>query len=240
MARKLRLWNKAIVHYVSAKWIRMNLEMDYLVKNSKYLACANHVRMIYLDRSNELLLMDKSPEVVEELIILNKGLIWKQLKKFGLIGDPEALSLGYEALYKAIMTFNTSRSNRFSTYATVCIYNRLGSYVRSLNTTIRKNTISYDAPVDDKGTTYLDSFESTLTADRRLLEEAGVEEIMQCVELCIAEVNNKTQRSILEYWRRSMFKATHREIASELDCSQSYVSQTLNRFRCDLKNKLEV
>jgi len=79
-----------------------------------------------------------------------------------------------------------------------------------------------------------------LTADGKLLEEAGVKEIMQCVELCIAEVNNKTQRSILEYWRKSMFKATHKEIASELNCSQSYVSQTLNRFRCKLKNKLEV
>ncbi len=184
--------------------------------------------------------MDKSPEVIEELIKLNEGLIGKQLKKFGLIGDPEALSIGYEALYKAIMTFNTSRSNRFSTYATVCIYNSLGSYVRSLNTAINKNTISYDAPVDDEGTTYLDSFESTLTADGKLLEEAGVEEIMQCVESCIAEVNNKTQRSILEYWRKSKFKATQREIVLELNCSQSYVSQTLNRFRCNLKNKLGV
>ena len=112
--------------------------------------------------------------------------------------------------------------------------------MRSLNTAINKNTISYDAPVDDEGTTYLDSFESTLTADRKLLEEAGVEEIMQCVELCITEVNNKTQRSILEYWRKSMFKTTHKEIASKFNCSQSYVSQTLNRFRRNLKNKLGV
>ena len=196
--------------------------------------------MIHLTRSDELLLMDKSPEVVEELIKLNEGLIGKQLKKFGLIGDPEALSLGYEALYKAIMTFNTSRSNKFSTYATVCIYNKLGSYVRSINTAINKNTISYDAPIDDKGTTHLDRFESALTADGKLLEETGVKEIMQCVEQCIAEVNSKTQRNILEYWRESMFRATHREIASKLDCSQSYVSQTLNRFRSNLKNKLEV
>jgi len=193
-----------------------------------------------LDRSDELLLMDKSPEVVEELIKLNTGLIWEQLKKFGLVGDPEALSIGYEALYKAIMTFNTSRSSKFSTYATVCIYNSLGSYVRSLNTIINKNTISYDVPVDDKGTVHLDSFESALTADGRLLEEAGVEEIMQCVEQCIAEVNNKTQRNILKYWRDSMFKATHKEIAAKFNCSQSYVSQTINRFRCNLKNKLEV
>ena len=193
-----------------------------------------------MDRSDELLLMDKSPEVVEELIKLNTGLIWEQLKKFGLVGDPEALSIGYEALYKAIMTFNTSRSSKFSTYATVCIYNSLGSYVRSLNTIINKNTISYDVPVDDKGTVHLDSFESALTADGRLLEEAGVEEIMQCVEQCIAEVNNKTQRNILKYWRDSMFKATHKEIAAKFNCSQSYVSQTINRFRCNLKNKLEV
>ena len=214
--------------------------MSYLVENSKYQACANHAKTTSLDRSDELLLMDKSPEVVEELIKLNTGLIWEQLKKFGLVGDPEALSIGYEALYTSIMTFDASRSNKFSTYATVCIYNSLGSYVRSLNTVINKNTISYDVPVDDKGTVHLDSFESTLTADGRLLEEAGVEEIMQCVEQCIAEVNNKTQRNILKYWRDSMFKATHKEIAAKFNCSQSYVSQTINRFRCNLKNKLEV
>lgn len=198
--------------------------------------------MISLDRtrSEELLLLDKTPLVVEELIKLNDGLIGKQLKKFGLVGDPEAISLGYEALYTAIMTFNTSKSNAFSTYATVCIYNRLGSYVRSLNTSIRKNTVSYDELVDDKGTTHLDRFESTLTADGKLLESDGVQNINRCVDACIEEVTNETQRSILELWRESEFTATNREIASSLNCSQSYVSQTLNRFRSSLKRKLEV
>lgn len=191
-------------------------------------------------RSEELLLLDKTPLVVEELIKLNDGLIGKQLKKFGLVGDPEAISLGYEALYSAIMTFNTSKSNAFSTYATVCIYNKLGSYVRSLNTSIRKNTISYDELVDDKGTTHLDRFESTLTADGKLLESDGIQIINECVDACINEVTNETQKSILELWRESEYTATNREIAEKLNCSQSYVSQTLNRFRSSLKCKLEV
>ena len=50
----------------------MNLEMSYLVKNSKYLACVNHAKMTSLDRTDELLLMDKSPDVVEELIIVKR------------------------------------------------------------------------------------------------------------------------------------------------------------------------
>ncbi len=191
-------------------------------------------------RSEELLLLEKTPLVVEELIKLNEGLVGKQLVKFGLIGDPEAISLGYEALYTAIMTFNTSKSNAFSTYATVCIYNKLGSYIRSLHTIIRKNTISYDALVDDKGTTHLDRFVSTMTADGKTLEDDSIQNIMECVDACINAVANETQKSILELWRESEFTATNREIAEKLNCSQSYVSQTLNRFRSNLKCKLEV
>jgi RNA polymerase sigma factor (sigma-70 family) len=198
--------------------------------------------MISLDRARteELLLLEKTPIVVEELLILNSGLIGCQLKKFGLLGDPEAESLGYEALYNSIMTFDTSRSNKFSTYASVCIYNKLGSYVRSLNTSIRKNTISYDEYVDDKGTTHLDRFESPHTADGKLMERVSIENIMKCVDACIDEVTNETQKSILELWRDSEFTATNKEIASKLTCSQSYVSQTLIRFRNNLKCKLEV
>lgn len=198
--------------------------------------------MIFLDRARDrkLLLLDKTPNVVEALIKLNEGLIGKQLVKFGLLGDPEALSLGYEALYSAIMTFNTSKSTQFSTYATVCIYNRLGSYVRSLNTAIRKNTVSYDVHIDDNGTTHLDSFVSNLTADGKLLENDSIENILKCVDVCINEVTNETQRGILDLWRRSEFTATNKEIASKLKCSQSYVSQTLIKFRSNLKCKLEV
>lgn len=191
------------------------------------------------DKTSRLLLLDKSPEVVEQIIMLNEKLIWKQITKFGLLNDPEAASLGFEALYNAVLTFNGSKKASFPTYATVCIYNRLGSYVRSLNTNIRKNTISYDVCIDDKGTTHLDSFESCLTADGSLLEMTGIKEIMRGVQECEGMVSNERQQAILKYWRESGFSATHREISAALDCSQSYVSQTINKFRERLKYKLE-
>ena len=89
--------------------------------------------------------------------------------------------------------------------------NSLEFICAELNIAINKNTISYDAPVDDEGTAYLDRFEYTSCRWKSCLEEIGVEEIMQCVESCIAEVNNKTQRSILEYWRKSKLKAVRGE-----------------------------
>ena len=189
-------------------------------------------------RTKELLLLTKSPEVIEEIFKLNKGLVGKQLMKFGLVGDPDAISLGYEALYNAILTFNTSRNNTFSTYATVCIYNKLGTYVRSKNTMIRMNTISYDNCIDEDGTTHLDTFESSLTTDELVLQKDSIAYILKCVDECINSIKNPTQRKILLLWRETGFEATHKEIATKLACSQSYVSQTLNKFRKKLKSKM--
>ena len=44
------------------------------------------------------------------------GLIFNQLKKFNLAADPEAESIGYEALYNAILTYDQNKKIRFRTF----------------------------------------------------------------------------------------------------------------------------
>ena len=81
---------------------------------------------------------------INDKIASNVGLIFKQLNKFNLAEDPEAESIGYEALYNAILTYDQSKSVQFSTYASVCIYNALGSYVRTQNKQRQLEVISYN------------------------------------------------------------------------------------------------
>jgi RNA polymerase sporulation-specific sigma factor len=190
-------------------------------------------------RVEYLLGQSKTEDVIEELLILNFGLINKQLYKFYMTTDPEALSLAYEALYNAILTYDSTKNSKFSTYATVCIYNRLGSYVRSLNTASNLDLVSYDKMISEDGLTLLDVLVSSNTADGTVLSDCGVDMILKCIMDCISVLQNPLHKKIVETWVKSEFKMTHERIAAELNCTQSYVSQVIKTFKNNLKKKLE-
>lgn len=69
---------------------------------------------------------------IEAIIRDNIGLVITQLKRLKVTFDPEAESIGYEALYNAALTYDCTKGYKFSTYATCCIYNAVGSYIRTL------------------------------------------------------------------------------------------------------------
>ncbi|NLD21663.1 MAG: sigma-70 family RNA polymerase sigma factor [Bacteroidales bacterium] len=195
-----------------------------------------------MKRIEELLLLPKTEEVVTELIELNQGLIHAQLRKFYLEDDLDAISFAYEALFNAILNFKPNKNNKFSTYATVCIYNRLGSYVRSINTQAILNTISCNQPInedDEDGMTLLDTFESPFTAEDEAIASHGVNNILQSLKECYNALKNPLHKRIVGAWIESNFGKTHTKIAEELQCSQAYVTQVLKTFKNTLKNKLE-
>lgn len=172
----------------------------------------------------------KTKDVVNELIVLNYGLLNKQLSKFHLLNDPDALSYGYEALYNAILTYNSDRPNKFSTYASVCIYNKLGSYVRTLRAQKNNNIISYEIPVGIG--TLADLLESDIVIDDDLM----VSSIHSTLARCYHTLTNSLFKQIIKLWILSEFTMTQVHIADKLGCSQTYVSQVLKQF----KYKLEV
>ncbi|MNU34839.1 RNA polymerase sigma-35 factor precursor [compost metagenome] len=181
-----------------------------------------------------LLTQEKTADVLNELVQLNYGLLYKQLKKFYLINDPDAISLGYEALYKAILTFTPGKS-AFSTYATVCIYNQLGCHVRSLNTKIATNTGSYEE-VAFEDLRLIDTLEAPGSVDENILSEAGIEYFHKVFEYCLKElVRSELHKQIISLWYESNFTMTHARIAEELGCAQSYVSQTIKWFKASMK-----
>jgi DNA-directed RNA polymerase specialized sigma subunit len=190
------------------------------------------------NRVKYLLGLDKTNDVIEELIVLNYGLMQKQIKKFGMYNDPDALSFAYESLYKAIITYNVENKHKFSTYATVCIYNRLGSYVRSIKTQIVLNTLSYESTVSEDGKTLLDTFESKSTADGELLSECGIQDVYEAIDYCIRSTTNPLHRMIVSIWVETDFKASYTSIAKAAGCTQSYVSQVIRIFKSTLKKKL--
>lgn len=171
------------------------------------------------------------------LITINQGLVWAQLHKFSLSKDEEAYSVANEALYKAIMSYDFVSSS-FSTYASVCIYNSLGNYVRTLKTKKNTSTISYNAPVPNMdGLTYLDLLEDTNPEDYETFESYS--ELLDILADCLEYFTDSKSRAIILLWANSDYTMSSTDIAVEIGCTQSYVSRKINQYRGLLRNKLK-
>lgn len=175
-------------------------------------------------------------------IASNVGLIFKQLKKFNLAKDPEAESIGYEALYNAILTYDQSKNVQFSTYASVCIYNALGSYVRTQNKQRQLEIISYNnIAYSEDGTDheFVDflSTPSDVEQDfmRKELHRIVREEFQKQYDM----LTNEKHKVIITLWHNSDFEASMVSIAKQAGVSQPYVSQVINSFKFNLRKKLE-
>ena len=179
---------------------------------------------------------------INDKIASNVGLIFNQLKKFNLATDPEAESIGYEALYNSILTYDQSKNVQFSTYASVCIYNALGSYVRTQNKQRQLELISYNnVAYSDDGTEH--EFVDFLPAATSIEKDYLQDELHACVRAEVQNLydslTNEKHRVILAMWRDSEFTASTVTIAKEVSVSQPYVSQVINGFKSKLKKRLE-
>lgn len=183
--------------------------------------------------TKELLALPRTSDNVSEIFRLNKGLVGKQLMKFGLVSCPDAISLGYEALFHAIVTYDGKKA-AFSTYATTCIYNKLGDYVRHLNTQINLSTVSYEAFYNGEDCIVCDD-----NASSSLGDTLAVTEIKEAFRACHCELRNETQYQIIAVWATSEFSIPIIDIAKTVGCSQPYVTQVLQKFKRALKERLD-
>lgn len=172
----------------------------------------------------------------------NTGLIFKQLKKFYLANDPEAESIGYEALYHAILNFDQEKNVQFSTYATVCIYNALGTYVRTLNRQRQLEVISYHnvAYTEDGTDCEYESFLSnSVDIETGILKQELCEAVQKEFKRLYDNLTNEKHKLILSIWRDSEFEASMVSVAKEAGVSQPYVSQVINSFKHNMKERME-
>ena len=181
-------------------------------------------------------------EDINDTIARNVGLIFKQLKKFNLAKDPEAESIGYEALYNAILTYKQSKGVQFSTYASVCIYNALGSYVRTLHKQRQLEIISYhNVAYSEDGVDheFVDLLQVPDDIERDYIHNELLGVVKLEVQKLLATMTNEKHRAILERWRRSGYAASTAEIAKEVGVSQPYFSQVISNIKFNLKKRLE-
>lgn len=160
--------------------------------------------------------------MLDDIIKDNEKLVYKYLHRYNGINNPDMISFAFEALYKAASTYDSSKGYAFSTYASTCIFNAIGSYLRTL-----KNK-PIEVPYED----YMKNevFEQPSNDVTNLM----------CIVANTAKDFPSSDIEIIKYWVNSRFKAKQKDIAEALKCSQAKVSNVLSKYKQKLKIRLEV
>ncbi len=179
---------------------------------------------------------------ISKVIQNNIGLVITQLKKLNVLFDPDAESIGYEALYNAALTYDDTRGYKFSTYATCCIYNALGSYIRTLNKKRQLDVVSYNNIAyseDGVNHEFVDFFKATADVEKDYLQQELLSKVCEVYELTYSRLTNDKHKAIIKAWHDADYDISNKDIANIVGVSQPYVNQVINTFKHSLRKKLE-
>lgn len=179
---------------------------------------------------------------IDDTIKANEGLAWNMLRKMHLHTDPEAISLAFEALWRAIENYDSSKGTKLSTVASVYIYNRLGSYIRSLNKKQQLEVVSYNNIAyndDDGGHEHLEFLVDDFDIDRNFNVAAFKEDVSAALADARESLTSDKQRAVFDIWVTSEFEESTSKIAKLAGVSQPQASETLNRVKFRLKKGLK-
>lgn len=177
---------------------------------------------------------------VNQLIEENMGLVYKQLHYFHLIDDEDAFSIAIEALWTGISTYSPDKGSKLSTYATVCIYNALGMYVRRLKRKQRLDVVSYETPIEGSdGLTIKDVLTDSVSAYDAYEKKELAEILDKACKEVMAEARNEKARKTIEYWYKSNGTMRTVEIARLVGYAQPTVSNVLITAKYQIRKKLE-
>lgn len=172
----------------------------------------------------------------EELIMENQGLVYYQLRKFGIAFKSahydDLVSLGNLALTKAANTFDESKSTAFSTYALRCIKNEMAMYFRKVNRYDRRN-ISIEEPLKkqkaESNIRIEDSLKDPYNFEEEMMNKVEYTKLINIILNCLS---GKERLAILYY----IADEQQDEIAQNLKVSQSYISHLQMKAIRETKN----
>lgn len=184
--------------------------------------------------------MDKNQgKDIDKMMNDNIGLVYMQLHRFNRAHDEDALSAAMIGLWKAARTYDDAKGVKFSTYASVCIYNAIACYLRPMtNKNQIKDIVSYDSLVTED-ITLLEMLPShTNSPEEAYMSNERQQLILEAVDEVILTLPTKSAE-VIKYWRESDYTARQREIALAVGVSQPTVARALAMFKHRLKLRLE-
>lgn len=168
-------------------------------------------------------------EVYEDILKVYKNLMYGIIAKYNknvLYSKDDCFQIANISLMKALKTFDTSKSYKFSTYLTTIVTNDLNTVfrpVRKRNAIV--NSLDDVLPNEDKL-----KFEDTI-ADETNIEEEIMENV---VSDFIKESLNKYKKDYPRKYntvKYSMMNMPNREIEKYVSCKRSQISKNFTHFQ---------
>lgn len=154
----------------------------------------------------------------------------------------EVFSVGLEALLESFYTFDMSKNVKFSTYATICIRNKILKYFRSESK--HDKVISLDETISDSHNT--DTLGDRLVDDNITLEERIIETDLndyqkQIIAKTLETLNDIDKKIVMLYFGFLDGKVhVQKEICKILGISQSQISKRLSNILKEFRKNLEL
>lgn len=161
---------------------------------------------------------------IDDLIRHHEGLVFFTLNQYNCIRTPEVLSVAYEALWRAIETFDKNRGVEFSTYAVRCIRNAAYNEMRKIKELNEMEVLIDDAELIRACSKHEAKKETTYYKDLHI-----------AVDEALNKLSGK-KLSVAKCWLSGNKSDT--AIAQEVSCSQSYASQSIKEFKVILRKEL--
>lgn len=154
--------------------------------------------------------------------------------------DQDAESFAYEALYNAILTFDETKGNAFSTYAVCVISNALRGHLRRLHKKRQLEVVSYYEMLgaDEESGYLLDTLKQTDDTETIVMSNVLSQEVRKAYNEVLDGLSGKHKRIVVMHYDEEPRK-TQQEISKTLGISQATVSKTLAGFKYKLKIRLE-
>lgn len=177
---------------------------------------------------------------VDSLVRNNMGLAYYQLKKWGRSADVEAQSAALEGLWKAARSYDASKNVAFSTYASVCIYNAIGMYMRGVKRIKDHEVTSLDEPIRgaDK-VTFADTLAAEGTPESAYIEAEVLESMRKAYAKVLEKTKSDKHKIVMEMWYASGGTTSQKDMADASGLSQPYVSRIIAATKHKIRQEME-
>ena len=197
-----------------------------------------------LTPEEELELVQKLDEGDEsakkELIERNLRLVVYTAQKFEntKINMEDLISVGTIGLIKAVSSFKGDKNIKMATYASRCIENEILMYLRK--TGKEKREVSLEDPLSSDGDGNELSLADVLGTDSDIVSKGvDADDEKSILKLALAKLPEREKQIMdMRFGLTQEKEMTQKEVADELDISQSYISRLEKKIMSKLKKEM--
>lgn len=175
-------------------------------------------------------------ELIENNISMVIQIVRREYITLNDYDKKDLVSVGIEGLMKAAKTFNTNKNAKFKTYATTCIRNEIGMFLRKNNRFFKADRL--ERPINDiiNAPSEYVTVADRIMDDTDCFEKIFIEDDINQLRKAIDNLSEKHQKLINMFYYQNY---TQMQIAQELGVTQSFVSRMLKQCINCLKNEIK-